>query len=241
MNELLSLCHVHRVTTRLGERGVDLFVFDHHRGAFPLWARYAREKGPLTLLALDRHMDLERPAHRPPPLSAPLEELDQFARWRLSPKNDDHVLAAMESGSLADAAVIARSHAPADLAALHPFKDAGGRLHQVELAKTVEDAGPGILGRVHQAQRIALDLDLDCFTTLSDAHPDEVVPWDAEHIDAFLRPPGSDELWKQVLAKVCLVTVAREPYHCGGLERCARLWLAFSEVFFGRLLGVPAP
>lgn len=241
MNELLSLCHVHRATTRLGERGVDLFVFDHHRGAFPLWARCAREKGPLTLLTLDRHMDLERPAPPPPALSAPLEELDQFARWKLSPRNDDHVLAAMESGALADAAVIARSHAPADLAALHPYEDASGRLHRLEIARTVEDAGPEIPGLVHQAERIALDIDLDCFTTLSDAHPDEVIPWDAEHIDAFLRPPESEELWRAVLAKVCVVTIAREPYHCGGFERGARLWLAFSEVFFGRLLGVPAP
>jgi hypothetical protein len=241
VNELLSLAHVHRVTTHLGERTVDLFVFDHHRGAFALWARYARERGPLTLVTLDRHMDLERPAHAPPAISSSLESLDGYARWKLSPKNDDHVLAAMEAGALADAAVLARSHAPTGLAQMHPYNDAGGRPHRLEIARTVEDAGPEILGLVRTAERIALDIDLDCFTTLSDAHPDEVVPWDAEHIDDFLRPPDSEEFWKLVLAKVCLVTIAREPYHCGGLERGARLWGAFSQVFFGRLLGVPAP
>ncbi len=241
MNELLSLAHVHRVTTRLGERPVELFVFDHHRGAFPLWARFAQEAGPLTLVTLDRHMDLERPAHPPPALSSPLRELDEYARWRLSPRSDDHVLAAMEAGAVGDAAVFARSHAPADLAGLHPYKDAGGRSHRVEIARTVEDASPEALGLVRSAERVALDVDLDCFTTLSDAHPDEVVPWDAEHIDAFLRPPGSEELWRLVLARVCVVTLAREPYHCGGLERGARLWGEFSRVFFGRLLGVPAP
>ncbi|MBI5544373.1 MAG: hypothetical protein HY901_10815, partial [Deltaproteobacteria bacterium] len=65
--------------------------------------------------------------------------------------------------------------------------------------------------------------------------------WDAEHIDAFLRPPDSERFWGPVLERTRLVTLAREPYHCGGLERGARLWRDFSEVFFGRLLGVPAP
>jgi len=76
---------------------------------------------------------------------------------------------------------------------------------------------------------------------LSDAHPDEVVPWDAEHIDAFLRPPDWERFWAPLFQRTCLVTIAREPYHCGGLSRGARLWAEFAEVFFRRLLGVPAP
>lgn len=242
MNELLGLAHVHRATTRVGGREIELFVFDHHRGAFPVWAWSARQAGgPLALLTLDRHMDLERPAAPPPPLDSPLPVLDQYARWSLSPRNDDHVLAAMAAGALSDAAVIARSHAPAHLDQLRPFRDAGGAVHRFAFARTVEDAGSEIVDLVRAAPRLALDVDLDCFTTLSDAHPDEVVPWDAEHVEAFLRPPDSEELWKAVLAKVSVVTIAREPYHCGGLERGARLWGAFSQVFFGALLGVPAP
>jgi hypothetical protein len=88
---------------------------------------------------------------------------------------------------------------------------------------------------------VVLDIDLDCFTTRSDGHPDEVLCWDAEQIESFLKPPGSERFWTSVLARTQLVTIAREPYHCGGFERAARLWLAFSEVFFRRLLGVPAP
>jgi hypothetical protein len=67
------------------------------------------------------------------------------------------------------------------------------------------------------------------------------VPWDAELIEAFLCPPGSERFWDAVLARAALVTIAREPYHCGGLERGARLWLAFAEVFFRRVLGAPPP
>ena len=241
MNELLWLAHVHRVTTRLGGRAVDLFVFDHHRAAFPLWAHFAQQGGPLTLLSLDRHLDLERPQAPPPPLSSPLQALDEYARWSLSPRNDDHLVAAMEAGALGDAALIARSHAPSTLAQMNPYRDAAGRAHRLAVARTVEEAGPQILALVQGASRLALDVDLDCFTTLSDAHPDEVIPWDEGHIEAFLRPPDCEELWKAVLAKVRVITLAREPYHCGGLERGARLWGAFSQVFFARLLGVPAP
>jgi hypothetical protein len=44
-----------------------------------------------------------------------------------------------------------------------------------------------------------------------------------------------------VLSRTSLVTIAREPYHCGGLDRGAQLWRDFAEVFFRRLLGVPPP
>ena len=67
------------------------------------------------------------------------------------------------------------------------------------------------------------------------------MPWDADHIEAFLRPPDSGPFWELLFARTRLVTIAREPYHCGGLSRGARLWLDFAEVFFRRLLGVPAP
>lgn len=239
-NPLLSLAHVHRVTTRLGARTLEVFVFDHHRGAFPLWAWAAQRWGPLTLVTLDRHMDLEPPASAPPPLDRPLEELDRHARWSLSPRNDDHVVAALEAGALGDALVVARSHLPASLEAFRPYRDRAGRAHEVRFARTIEEA-LGEQAFLGAAARVALDVDLDCFTTLSDADPEEVVPWDAEHIDAFLRPPDSEAFWEALLGRTQLITIAREPYHCGGLGRGARLWGAFAEVFFERLLGVPAP
>lgn len=238
---LLALADVHRVTTRLGGRERDVFVFDHHRSAFAIWCWASQQAGPLALLSLDRHMDLERPAAPPPSAVEPLEALDAYARFRLSPRNDDHVLAAVEAGALTDAAIVARSHAPADLAALHPYKDARGGSHRFTFARTLDEAVPALLDFVNDHERIALDVDLDCLTTLSDAHPDEVVPWDVEHVDAFLRPPDSEALWSALFDRVALVTIAREPYHCGGLGRGARLWTAFAEVFFRRLLGVPEP
>jgi hypothetical protein len=181
------------------------------------------------------------PAAPVPGLARPLEELDQFARTSLSPRNDDHVVASLEAQAIGDAVVIARSHAPASLESFQPYRDRRGGAHRFAFARTVDGVGGEALELVRDAERIALDVDLDCFTTLSDAHPDEVVPWDAEHIEGFLRPPDSERFWEPVLSRTRIVTLAREPYHCGGLSRGARLWADFAEVFFTRLLGVPVP
>lgn len=243
IHPLLALAHVHRVRTRVGKADRDVFVFDHHRAAFTLWAWAARETGPLTLVTLDRHMDLETPRNEPPPATTSLEALDGWARWNLSPKNDDHLVAAVEAGAIDGAAIIARSHAPASLEAFRPYRDRTGAEHRFAFARTLEAASESdeLLSLVEGADRIALDIDLDCFTTLSDADFEEVVPWDVEHIDTFLRPPGSERFWTAILGRAHLVTLAREPYHCGGLDRGARLWRDFAEVFFRRLLGVPPP
>jgi hypothetical protein len=186
-------------------------------------------------------MDLERPARLLPPEARSVEALDGYARFGLSPRNDDHVVAAMEAGAIGDAVILARSHQPPSLDAFRPYLDAGGRAHRCAFAGSVDRAGPEALELIAAAPAIALDVDLDCFTTRSDGHHDEVLAWDAELIDAFLRPPDSQAFWGPVLARTRVVTVAREPYHCGGFGRSATLWTAFADCFFGRLLGVPAP
>jgi hypothetical protein len=237
-----TLAHVHRVTTRAAGKPLELFVFDHHRGAFSLWALAAQELGsPLTLVTLDRHMDLERPKAEAPELAAGAEALDRFARELLSPRNDDHVVAALEAGAIGDALVVARSHQPPSLAAFAPYVDRRGKPHEFAFARTLDTLEADAYRLLERSEAIALDIDLDCFTTLSDGHLDEVLTWDEELIDAFLRPPDSEELWRLLLDRVALVTIAREPYHCGGFQRGAALWMSFARVFFGRLLGVPLP
>ncbi|MBS2025292.1 MAG: UPF0489 family protein [Deltaproteobacteria bacterium] len=236
---MLALADVHRITCPIGGTERDVFVFDHHRTAFTLWAHVAQTHGPLTLLTLDRHMDLETPQARAVPYTSPLDELDRFARHRLATRNDDHILAALESGAISSAAIIARSHQPGELSRFLPFTDPLGKRHEFAFAPTLERAGADVRALLEAASGIVLDLDLDCFTTRSDGHLDETVCWDKTHIDDFLRPPDFD--WARVLPKVRAVTLAREPYHCGGFSRGARLWVDFAEVFFERLLGVPAP
>mgnify|MGYP002407662226 FL=1 len=237
-----SLAHVHCVSTRIAGRPCEVYVFDHHRGAFPLWMLAAQKLGSsLTLVTLDRHIDLERPARLLPSGPHTLEALDGFARFSLSSRNDDHLVAAMEAGAIGDAVVIARSHGPKSLDSFKPYLDGQGRAHRCAFAKTVDLSGDDARALIDESSAIALDIDLDCFTTYSDGHHDEVLTWDLELIDAFLRPPDAEGFWTPVLERTRLVTLAREPYHCGGFGRSAALWPAFAEAFFCRLLGVPAP
>jgi hypothetical protein len=241
-NDTLALADVHRVTTEVGSKTLEIRLFDHHRTAFTLWSRVAAELGrPPTLLTLDRHMDLGTPTTLAPPATSPLPTLDAFARHELAVANDDHIVAAMQAGAVGDAIIVARSHQPPSLRAFQPFVDAAGRTHQCSFAPTLASLLARREPLLEDAAELVLDIDLDCFTTRSDGHMDEVIPWDADLIDAFLQPPGAAPFWASVLARTRLVTIAREPFHCGGFERAARLWLAFSEVFFRRVLGVPAP
>jgi hypothetical protein len=238
----LALADVHRVTTMVGGREIEVFLFDHHRTAFTLWSLAAqRLKGPLTLLTLDRHMDFGVPEVASPDYTSSIEELDAFARHRLATSNDNHIVAAMRAGAIGDAAVIARSHQPPELERFRPFVDERGRKHRCEFAPTVSRAGAAIQRLVNESTQLVLDIDLDCFTTMSDAHVEEVLAWDAALIDEFLRPPGSEAFWADVLSRVEVITIAREPYHCGGFSKGAKLWIDFATVFFERVLGVPAP
>lgn len=238
----LALADVHRITTRLKGRTVEVFVFDHHRTAFTLWCDAATRLGSaLTLVTLDRHMDLGIPKALAPDHRSPLEALDAFARHRLAPSNDDHIVAAMEAGAIDDALVIARSHRPPDLAIYQPFRDRRGATHPVGFADTVDAITPEQVAALRKGGPIVLDVDLDCFTTLSDGHLDEVLTWDRERIEDFLLPPDSAPFWDAALERTRLITLAREPYHCGGFARGARLWIDFAEVFFEKVLGVPPP
>lgn len=238
----LALADVHRVTTEIRGRTVEVFLFDHHRSSFALWCHVAARLGrPLSLVTLDRHFDLEPPRAPAPDHRVPLEELDLFARHRLAPSNDDHIRAAMEAGAISDGLFVARSHEPRDFPALRDWTDARGMSHRSVVARTIAERRPDADAFVERAQDIVLDIDLDCFTTRSDGHPDEVLAWDRERIDSFLRPPGSEPFWAAILERTRVVTIAREPFHCGGFAQGARLWLDMADVFFERLLEVPQP
>ncbi|MFM2151839.1 MAG: hypothetical protein RL199_274 [Pseudomonadota bacterium] len=240
---LLALADVHRLTTFAFGRSLDVYVFDHHRTAFTVWCHEAARRGrPLTLVTLDRHMDLNPPRDVAPSCEAPLEQLDLFARHRLAPSNDDHIPAALEAGAVGDALVVARSHPPPSLEVFRPYRDTSGRTHAVEFAPTVARLHPGQVEWLRAREGpVVLDVDLDCFTTMSDGDPDDVLTWDADQIHRWLTPPGAEAFWDVLRERVEVVTLAREPYHCGGFDRGARLWSTFAEVFFGRVLGTDAP
>lgn len=218
------------------------FVFDPHRLALPCWAEAA---GPSLLLTLDRHFDTVVPALAPPK-GLSVDEYDAHAREKLDHRNFDHVLAAMSAGIVSDAIVIARAKPVGAVTS-------DWREHEVISAPTLDlisaewgsahatPEGKRAYAAVERARSIIFDVDLDCFTTPSDADPTTVVPWSLELIRDFVRPRGSDAFWNAVLAKCVIFTFAREPGHCGGLIASGRLFEHASQVLFVELLAADLP
>jgi hypothetical protein len=233
----------------------DAFLFDPHRLALPCWALAVGEAGPPAMLVtLDRHFDLVRP-ERPeavPDLAAGLRALDEHVRWELDVRNYDHILAAMEAGVVGDALFIARARPRGSLEAGEYVDRRGGR-HRLLVASTVDRVSEGFgtpaaspLSRevealLARAGRVLLDVDLDCFTSPSDADPTEVLPWPRTAIRSFLLPEGSGAFWDAVLGPALCLTLAREPHHCGGLLATGRLLEEALGVLFGELLGAELP
>ncbi|MEW5852003.1 MAG: hypothetical protein AB2A00_24660 [Myxococcota bacterium] len=229
------------------------FFFDPHRLALPCWALALEGREPALLVTLDRHLDQVPPQDVAaiPRREDGLRALDEHARWHLSTRNDDHVIAAMEAGLIGDVVAIARTR----LSNVMPgteWLDRAGRSHHVLMVPTVQRLSDGFLGaptteceRLQQwlsrGGPVILDVDLDCFTTQSDADPTTVIPWPAHVVEEFLMPEGADAFWDAILARCVALTFAREAFHCGGLRAEAELFRTVVEVLFGRVLGVPPP
>ncbi|MBJ6759634.1 UPF0489 family protein [Myxococcaceae bacterium JPH2] len=248
----LRLAGVIRLSLGGGRGPSDAYVFDPHRLALPSWVCALGAAGPPALLVtLDRHLDTVVPA-RPsdvPDISAGLRALDEHARWSLDVRNYDHILAAMEAGVVGDALLIARSR-PRGAFTEDTYVDTRGRTHRLVIAPTVDRAaeayrapapGEAVRTVLEDAERVLLDVDLDCFTTLSDADPTTVIPWPRALIREFLLPSDSEPFWDAVLSKAVALTLAREPYHCGGLLASGALFRDIAEVLFRELLRVEPP
>ncbi len=239
----LRLAGVTRLS--LGGRGPrDAYVFDPHRLALPCWALALEERAPgqaATLLTFDRHLDLVVPAlpAQVPDRAEGVLALDAHARLELDVRNVDHIVAAMEAGLISEVVAIARSR-PRGALEVERYLDTRGREHGLAWAPTLErflDRG----GALSSAGPVLLDLDLDCFTTPSDADPQNVLSWPAEVIREHLLPEGSRGFWEALLPRIVALTLAREPFHCGGLLAAGRLFEAAAPVIFRELLGSDLP
>ena len=248
----LRLAGVVRLGLGGGRGPTDAYVFDPHRLALPSWACALGDAGPPALLVtLDRHLDIvvpERPADMPD-RSAGLHALDEHARWKLDVRNYDHILAAMEANLVGDALIIARTR-PRGSFAGDIYVDTRGRSHRIVTVTTVDRAAeaylrPGPTDAVRDvleaASAVLLDVDLDCFTSLSDADPTTVLPWPKAVIREFLLPLDSEPFWDAVLGKAVALTLAREPHHCGGLLASGDLFQDAAQVLFRELLRTEPP
>lgn len=244
MKELhLRLAGVTRLA--LDGRGPErAFVFDPHRLALPCWALALEEvnRAPALLVTFDRHCDLAPPREpsRVPDRSAGTLAIDAHARLELDVRNIDHVIAAMEAGIVGDVLCFARSRPQGALEA-GVYRDRRGQEHRIDVSPSLEqwlDGG----GRLAPGDApVLLDLDLDCFTSPNDADPRALLPWPAEQVRDHLLPEGSEAFWEALLPRTVAMTLAREPYHCGGLLAAGRLLEVVAPILFGELLRASLP
>lgn len=234
----------------LGGRGPKAaYLFEPHRLALPSWAHAAPPR-PATLVTLDRHFDLVAPVKAPPPGWSVLD-YDRHARLELDERNVDHILAAMEAGLIGDAIVVARA-APTGAFTEDRYVDQRGGVHQLirvpTLERLLEDFGQRGASNATSRARAALesgaptffDIDLDCFTSPSDADPFMLVPWPRRLIREFLCLDAK-EFWEPVLSPCLALTIALEPKHCGGVIAAHQLFAEAAPVVFQELLATDLP
>jgi len=216
------------------------FVFDPHRLALPCWAEVSTR--PSLLLTLDRHFDTVPPVNPPAP-GLSVDALEQHAREKLDHRNYDHVLAAMSAGVVSEALIVARAK-PVGAVTVRDDLICAPTLDLISAEWGTAHATPEgkrAYGAVQRSTSLILDVDLDCFTTPSDADPTTIVPWSLELIRDFVLPRGSDAFWSSVLSKCVGFTFAREPSHCGGLIASGRLFEHACQVLFVELFRTDLP
>jgi hypothetical protein len=158
----------------------------------------------------------------------------------------------MEAGLVSDALLFARAQ-PVGSVKAAAWRDSRGGVHELVATPLVDTVsasfgteraspeGRRVRTLLDRAEVVLLDVDLDCFTSPSDADPTTVLPWPEEVIEAHLLPRGSEAFWDAVLSKCVALTIAREPAHCGGLVASGRLFEAAARVLFQRLLRTDLP
>jgi hypothetical protein len=235
--------HAGVIELQIGGRGPKSgYVFDPHRLALPCWADV---EPPSLLLTFDRHFDTVRPKFEVPAGLEP-QQYDAIALNKLDHRNFDHILGAMSAELISDVIIVARAKpvgAVTTSFAGHEFITAPTLdIISAEWGTPLASPeGKRAYSAVERASTIILDVDLDCFTTPSDADPTSVIPWSLEVIRDFLLPRGSEAFWNSVLPKCQAFTFAREPSHCGGLIAAGRLFEHASQVIFAELFETDLP
>jgi hypothetical protein len=233
-----------------GRGPTEAYLFDGHRFALGCWAKNV-SKGPALLVTLDRHFDTVIP-NVPIPQGLSVPQYDAYAFEQLDERNYSHILAAMDARIISDAIIIARAR-PVGSVGPGKWIDSSGTTHEIVGVKTVDDLSFefGTSGAspeskracklIQNASHIIFDIDLDCFTSFSDAEAMTVLPWPKDVIENFLLPRGSEAFWNSILEKCHIFTFAREPLHCGGVVAGNDLFKLAAEVVFEKLLHAQLP
>jgi len=227
-----------------------LVTFDRHDDTLPPYENCLAQIKQLRLKGFDIDDLLF--------LSRELDE-KEFAWQVLSPLNDDWITAGMELG-LIDDVVSFGADCYDDRSEV--YTDHCGELHYLERIESLPGSSLNReLGNIYANQTLLqilgwqpnngftgdknflLDIDLDCFTF---EHDGVYSLWETEHYESeFIRDFYDNIGWTgqrfihDLIDKSGLITIAREPEHCGSWENSNTVLQMVNSYLFSNRLNLP--
>jgi len=232
---------------------VEIGIIHEHRFAFYYWLglkkkrSYSRHGGwlrdadylPPDLLTIDWHDDVGGECDFIPSFLHRLNQRDPnevglFCWLGLRALNDGHVAPAVYLNAIGDVFVILKQGAGGWKQCPHQrhrvLRDRYGREHHVRYffspEEYLDEHG------VNQSTPLALDIDLDYFVAYEGQDrrlgAARLVP--TQEMQLLLDPSG--ELMEWALSRLCCLTIALEPKHCGGIANSLRILGELDRAWF---------
>lgn len=228
-----------------------VFIFKNHRTSFYYWCKARKEFGisdSFFVVTMDKHNDLfpllpEKIAEIQTLDLNNLVKVEDFVKNKLKKLNDDYIFAAMEAGVIGDILIMSPDvHA----LSLKEYPDKLGRIHRIfhciwpgdlsgtrgMLTDSIDPENRELIRSIgydtNGNQNIALDIDLDFFTYF---YCDKIYVIREENFkDIF----SDDCLIWWIYNRARLITIAKEPWACGGAQNSKRILRLLDKYFLQR-------
>lgn len=217
-----------------------LFLISIERLFFRHWARWRGKSNtkPPILVTLDRHSD-----YSGYPEELTLKKLRNMKRkdmkqlslitWQsLCKENDDHIMAAAYMNFVSDIYVLEKS-LPGDILNIcedHP--DRNNNVHRLVVQGNIDSLISVFQNNVTPGSPVYLDIDLDFFTTEGDYGKFTVDS--CQEIISVLKK--IEQLIVDYSCKVCGITIALEPAHCGSIKNSHNILRIVDSILFKKQL-----
>lgn len=223
-------------------RSIEVAIVSRHRFAFYYWLKWwNKDDRLLSLVTMDWHNDVGGTSDFDPKVIRDLDlsnsnEMALFC-WAGSRSLDDgHIAPALYRGAFQRVDVINKQSRQDGCLAVEKQTNCDGEVAEIRFHRC-----PADFAKWHRRQacgtEIVFDLDLDYFTV---EHPSRDLGKQRlqpeSYVHRVLDPQG--ELMSQLLPEVRRITIALEPYYCGGLSNCLRLLDLVSDTLFGCCLKI---
>ncbi len=212
-------------------RHASVALTHEHRYALWFWANWANSSSP-DVFSLDWHLDLAEPEKETQQAFQDFENLKKDDRtyyiWRyMSPYNDSHLLTAAWLGIIGNVWLVYKQR----MRALDSIIDRLGNRHYIYKFRSLAEAIKHY--KQHSQNRgVIWDIDLDYFTNSPEfiGGGDNVNRISDAEIARIVGPHA--ELPSVLLPHLIGLTIATEPFFCGGIKTMTQILNQVDEMLF---------